>query len=150
MLRSGSGGVACRKARRGGAAVCDGAGWLVGHTLQAWRVRKLHAAAAPFLILADHIFGDKNHMGVPSDEFVFLRFGLRSDKGKHRTAIWRANCHPPLGRTNPNITHQSEAELIDVKAQALVLIADEDVNGVNAEMLTLPPDMNGRLILDEA
>jgi hypothetical protein len=32
----------------------------------------------------------------------------------------------------------------------LVLIADEDVNGVNAEMLTLPPHMNGRLILDEA
>jgi hypothetical protein len=32
----------------------------------------------------------------------------------------------------------------------LVLIANEDINGVNAEMLTFRPDMNGRLIFDEA
>jgi hypothetical protein len=95
---------------------------------------KPNPARAPFVKLGRNIFGDEDDLRRPADECVVFRVGLGCDQRKHGAAVGRSNRHPALTRSKADITDQTESKLVQVKSQTLILIANKDVNSVDAEM----------------
>ena len=71
---------------------------------------------------------------APADELVFLRAGIGRDQRKHRGAIGRRNGYPALSGLKPSIKGQIEPKLIQVESEASLLIANKDIDRVNAEI----------------
>jgi hypothetical protein len=99
---------------------------------------KADAAFGPFLELGSDIFGDKNNLRGPADELVLLRVGLGDDKRKDRGAIGRGDGNPTVTGLKPGIKGQMESKLIQVEAQAAILVTNENVNAVKAQVQVLP------------
>ncbi len=59
---------------------------------------------------------------------------MRGDEVKDGAAVGRGDGYPALAGLQVGVEGQLEAELIQVKSQASFLIANENVDGVNAEV----------------
>ena len=95
---------------------------------------KANPAFSPLAVGGDHVFRHKSHRSRLANELVLVRVGLRRDQGKHSRPIGRSNAHPSLSGLQADVIGQIESQLIYVKLQAAVLIANEDIDGINAEV----------------
>jgi hypothetical protein len=107
---------------------------LVLDALQPRHILKPNSALAPFPIFGQNIFGNKDDLCGPADERALFGVGFRCDQRKHGTAIGRGDRYPALTRCKADIADQTEPQMVQVESQALILIANEDVNRVDTEM----------------
>src|SRR6266852_3294796 len=103
---------------------------------EAGGVLKADATPGPFLKLGGEVFSDKHNLGGAADEFVFLRLGLGNDERKDGTAIGRSDGDPAVTGLKAGIESKMKSELIEVKAQAAILIANVHVHTVKTEVET--------------
>src|SRR6202035_2300693 len=84
------------------------------------RKTKRNATPAPFFIFSDHILGDENNPGRPSDELILL--GIR--RGRHQRkdcgTVWWRDRYPAFTRLNPRVEGHMESELIHVESQTSI------------------------------
>ena len=103
---------------------------LVSDAFEARRSLEAHAPLGPFLELGGHIFGDEHNLRRATDKLVLLRIGLWGNEGKNGGAIGRRNRNPSFARLHASIISDVEAQLIDEKLQAAVLVANENIHAV--------------------
>jgi hypothetical protein len=101
------------------------------------RVMEPHTAVVPELIGGVDVFGEKADLGVASDELVVLCARLGSDEGEDGGAVGRGDGDPAAIEVEARIGDDAEAELVDVKLQALVVVADVDGGFEDAEVWAL-------------
>jgi len=102
--------------------------------LQTRRREELHSALAPFAKLGHHVIRNKDHLRRPADEGVLLGIWFRRDQREYCAAVGGSYSDPALAGTEADIADQIESQLVDVESQALVLIANKDVDRVNAKI----------------
>jgi len=95
---------------------------------------KLYSALGPFLKLGGNVFGDENYLGGAADEFGFLGFGLGDDERKDGAPIGWGDGHPAVTGLEAGVECQPETKLIEIEPQAAILVADVDVDAVEAEV----------------
>jgi hypothetical protein len=95
---------------------------------------ELDAALGPFLELRGDVFRDEHNLRGAPDEFVLLGVGLGNDQRKDSRAIRRRYSDPALTGLDPGIERDVEAELVNEKAQAAILVTDKDVDTVKAQV----------------
>ena len=95
---------------------------------------KTHAAPRPFLKFRGDVFGDEDDLRGAADELVLLGVALGCDEREDGGAVGRRNADPALAGLHARVEGDVEAELIDEKAQAAVLVAHEDIDAVKAQM----------------
>ena len=68
-----------------------------------------------------------------------IRFGIGvgRDERKHRTTIRRSDSHVAAATSVAYVADQTKSQLIKIESKALFLIANKDINGVDAEMWPL-------------
>ena len=121
--------------RFGGGGVADLARF--GIELDAAEARcviEAHAAFGPFLIFGEDVFGDEGQAGGAADEFEVEGVGLGGDQGEDGLAVGRGYGDEAFTGLEFGVVGEVEAELVDVEAQAAVLVADVDVDRVDAQM----------------
>ena len=107
---------------------------LVADALEARRCLEAHAALRPFLEFSGDVFGDKDDLRGSTDEFVLLGVGLGNDERQDGGAIRRGHADPALAGLHARVKGDVEAELVDEKAEAAVLVADEYVDAMEAQV----------------
>src|SRR6266851_1113388 len=119
---------------------------LILEALQARRELEANSALAPFAVLDNHILGDKGDVSGLADELVLFRAGFWRDEGEVRGTVGRGDGYPATIGLNAGIKDQLEAELIEVKAQAAVEIANVDRNRLEAQVRVLAIQANSGAI----
>ena len=107
---------------------------LVADALEARRCLEAHAALGPLLEFCSDVFGDEDDLRGSTNKLVLLGVGLGNDERQDGGAVRRSHADPTLTRLHARVEGDVEAELVDEKAQAAVLIADEDVDAVKAQV----------------
>ena len=107
---------------------------LIANALQARRSLEADAALGPFLELCSDIFGDEHNLRGTPDKFVLLRVRLRSDQRKDGCAIRRRYTDPAIAGLHPRVEGDVEAELVNEKTETAILVADEDIDAVKAQV----------------
>jgi hypothetical protein len=97
-------------------------------------VLEAHAASGPFLIFGENVFGDKGQSCGATDEFEVERIGFWGDEGENGLAVGRSDGDEAVAGLEFGVVGEVEAELVDVEAEAAVLVADVDIDGVDAEV----------------
>jgi hypothetical protein len=97
-------------------------------------VAKADSAFLPLAELAEDVFGDEDDLGRPADELVLRGVGPGRDEGENGGAVGRGDRDPALARLDAGVEGQLEPELVEVEAQAAILVADEDPDGVDPEV----------------
>ena len=92
------------------------------------------AAFGPFLVFCEDVFGDEHHARGPADELVVLRVGFGRYQGEDGLAVGRGYGDQAFARLEFGVIGEVEAKLVDVEAKAAVLVADVDIDGVDAEV----------------
>ena len=92
------------------------------------------AAFGPFLIFGENVFGDQGQARGAANEFEVERVGLGDDEGEDGLAVGRGDGYEAFAGLEFGVEGEMEAELVDVEAETSVLVADIDINGVDAEM----------------
>ncbi len=95
---------------------------------------KANSALSPLAVGSHDIFRHKRDRRGLADQFVLIRVGFGRDQGEHGGAMRRRNTYPALSGLKADIKGQVKSELIQVEPQASVLIADENVDRVHAEV----------------
>ena len=113
---------------------------------QAGCVEKPNPSPSPFFKLRNHILGNENNSGCPADELVLIGVRRRRDQGKDRTAVGRRNRYPAVARCKPRIKSHVKAELVHIESQALILISNENVDGVNTKERPFCVDAGNRCV----
>src|SRR5713101_2968849 len=136
--------------------LCAGRGWvsrmrgahlhLILEALQARRELEANSALAPFAELGNQIFGDKGDVSGLANELVLFRAGFWRDDGEVRGAVGRGKGYPATTGLNAGVKDQLEAELIEVKAQAAVEIANVDRDRLEAQVRVLAIQANSGAI----
>jgi len=118
------------------AGCCYALRWLslVADALQARRTVKADAALGPFEELGGDVFGDEDDLGGATDELVLSGAGLGGDQRENRGAVGRSNGDPAIAGLQVGVVGHMESELVEIKAQAAVLIAHENIDTVKAEV----------------
>src|SRR5713101_721258 len=119
---------------------------LILEALQARRELEANSALAPFAVLDNHILGDKGDVSGLADELVLFRAGFWRDEGEVRGAVGRGDGYPATIGLNASVKDQLEAELIEVKAQAAVEIANVDRDRLKAQVRVLAIQANSGAI----
>jgi hypothetical protein len=96
-----------------------------------------HAALGPLLEFSGDVFGDEDDLRGPADEFVLLGVGLGNDERQDGGAVRRSHADPSLTGLHARVEGDVKAELVDEKAQAAILVADEYVDAVKAQVRRL-------------
>ena len=123
--------------RSGGTCGCRGGLLglrLVANAFEARRSLEADASLRPFLEFCGDIFGNEDDLRRTADQLVLLGARLGSDKGKDGGAVGRGYADPAFAGLHASVVGDVEAELVDEEAKAAVLIADEDVNAVKAQV----------------
>jgi hypothetical protein len=124
--------------RSGGTCGCRRGGLLglslVTNALEAGRGLEADAALRPFLEFCGDVFGDEDDLRGAADELVLLGIGLGSDEGENGGAVGRSDPDPTFAGLHAGVVGDVETELVDEKVEAAVLVADEDVDAVKAEV----------------
>ncbi len=76
----------------------------------------------------------KTNLRGTADELVLDRIWLGGDEGKNGGAVGRSDGDEAFAGLELGVVGEVEAELVDVEAEAAVLVADEDLGGVDAEV----------------
>jgi len=97
-------------------------------------VLKADAEFGPFLIFGEDVFGDECQASGTADEFEVERIGIGGDEGEDGLAVGRGNGDEAFTGLQFGVVGEVEAELVDVEAEAAVLVADVDIDGVDAEV----------------
>ena len=113
---------------------------------KAWNVAKANSASSPLAIRGHDIFGDKSNLRRLADQLIFIRIGIRCDQRKHRGAVWWRNPNPALPGLKSHIKGQIKSKLFHVESKASVLIANVDVDRVNAKVGIIALHEQGGLI----
>src|SRR5579864_4360562 len=110
------------------------------------RVMEANAALAPFLEFRHDVFGDQHGVAAAANQLVFLGFARGGDERKQRVAIGRGNRDPAVAGFVALVDDQAESELVDEKAEAAILVANEDVHAEKAEIgiLTIEAKTRGQ------
>jgi hypothetical protein len=87
---------------------------------------KANPPLTPLLEFGIDILGNKNHLPGLTDELVFFRVRLGSDKRQDRRAIRRGNRHPATSAFKTMISDQAESKLPQIESQASILVPNED------------------------
>src|SRR5713226_6875456 len=95
---------------------------------------KANSPLSPLAVRSHDIFRHKRDRSGLTDQLVLIRVGFRCDQAKHGGAVRGRNAYPALSGLKTHIKGQVESELLHVEPQAAVLIADENVDCVNAEV----------------
>ena len=95
---------------------------------------KADAAFGPFLKFGQDVFCDQNDMGGTADEFGFGRIGLGNDQRENRGAVGRRDGDQAVAGLELGVVSKMEAELVDEEADAAVMVADENVDALDAEV----------------
>ena len=98
------------------------------------RLRKRNAFLAPFFVLALRILRQERNLGRASDEAVFFRTRFGSNKDENGGSVRRANGETGVAARQVSVKRQFKAELIQLKAEAPLLIADENGDGGEADV----------------
>jgi hypothetical protein len=101
---------------------------------QARRVIEANSAVGPFLIFGEDVFGDKRQARGAADEFEVERVGLRCDQREDGLPVRRSYGDEAFTGLQFRVVREVEAELVDIEAQAAVLVAHVDIDGVDAEV----------------
>ena len=95
---------------------------------------KTDAAFGPFLKFGQDVFGDQDDVGGTADEFGFGSVGLGNDQSENGGAVRRSNSDEAIAGLELGVVGEMEAELVDEEADAAVVVADEDVDALDAEV----------------
>ncbi len=95
--------------------------------------RNLYAAARPLAVARNHVVGDEDNLGMPANELILVGIGRRSNQRQHRFAIGRCDGQPSFAGLEDGVGDEPEAELIQIKAKASLLVADEHLDAMHAE-----------------
>lgn len=95
---------------------------------------KTDAAFGPFLKFGEDIFGNQDDMRRTADEFVFGSVGLGNDQGEDRGTVGRRDSDEAVAGLKLGVVGEMKAELVDEKADAAVVVADENVDALDAEV----------------
>jgi hypothetical protein len=101
---------------------------------EARSVLKANPAHGPLVKFGGDVFGDKDNLGGAADEFVLLGLGLGNDEREDGAAVGRGDGDPAVTGLEAGVEGEMEAELVEIESQAAILIADENVDAVKAEM----------------
>ncbi len=93
-----------------------------------------NSATSPLAVGGHDIFGNKSDRRRVANQLVLSGVGFRGDQGQHGRAVGRCDADPALSGLKTHIEGQTESKLIQVEPQASVLITNEDVDGVDAEV----------------
>jgi len=107
---------------------------LISNAAEARRRAETNSAFAPFTVRLNDIFGDEGDARGSANQLVIGRIGIGLNHCEDSGAIGRRYGDPPVSRLETGIECQFEAKLIEVKAEAAFLIANEDVDTVKAEV----------------
>ena len=77
-------------------------------------------------------------MGDTANQLVLAGIGLWGNQRNHSGSIRRADGHPALAGREREIKGESESELVDIEPKASFLVANEDRDGVQAQVAVLP------------
>src|SRR6516162_2316225 len=124
-------------------AAPDGRFATVEHGLTARRLdapqlgngEELDPAARPFAVFGDDIVGNKDHIGVATDQRVLFGVRFRRNKSDDGFSVGRSDGKPAFTRLQDRVGDQPKAEPLEIEAQAQLLIADKDLHAVNAKDL---------------
>jgi hypothetical protein len=85
-------------------------------------------------------------VAAAANQLVFLGFARGGDERKQRVAIGRGNRDPAVAGFVALVDDQAESELVDEKAEAAILVANEDVHAEKAEIgiLTIEAKTRGQ------
>src|SRR2546430_5820278 len=119
---------------------------LVLQAFQPRRELEANSAFAPFAVLGNYILGDEGDRHRPANEFVLFRAGLRRDERKVRRAVGRGHGYEAAIGLNASVKDQLEAELIEVKAQTLLQVANVNRNRLEAQVGILAIQTNSGAI----
>ena len=95
---------------------------------------KANSASSPLAVRGHDIVGNKGNGRRLANSLVLIGLGIRCDQGKHGRTVGRRNPYPAFPGLEAHIKGQTESKLIHVESQASVLIANENVGSVNAEV----------------
>jgi hypothetical protein len=98
------------------------------------RVQEMNSPPVPLLVLRPDVLGHKDDLSGATNEAFVPGSGLGRDKRQDRGAVGRGEAYPTPGAFESKIDEEPEPELLHVKPQAAVLIANEDRNVMQAEM----------------
>jgi hypothetical protein len=101
---------------------------------EAGSILEANAALGPFLVFGEDIFRDESDAGGAADEFEVEGVGLGGDEPEDGLAVGRGDGDEALAGLEFGVVGKVEAELVDVEAEAAVLVADVDGDGVDAEV----------------
>jgi len=97
-------------------------------------VLEADAAARPFLIFDEDVFGDEGDAGRAADKFEVEGVGFGDDEREDGLAVGRSDGDEAFAGLKLGVVGEVEAELVDVEPEAAVLVADVDIDGVDAEV----------------
>ena len=107
---------------------------LVLDALQARDAAELDATLGPLVILGKNIVGNKSNLRSAADKLVLSGRRVRFDKREYRGPVGRSHRDPALTGLKMGIIDQTESELLDVEFQASILISNENLDRVKAEI----------------
>jgi hypothetical protein len=87
------------------------------------------------VVTSDNIVGHENYIGGVANELVLPGIRRWRHERDNRLAVGRSDGQPSFAGLEQGIGDKVEAELVQVKAQASLLVVHEDLDAVNAEDL---------------
>ena len=105
------------------------------------RLKEADAAIPPFFVFAEDILGEECDLRGPADELPFFRARPWGDKRDHGSTVWRCDGEQTPGRRCLRIEGQFKSQLIHIKFQAALLIANEHTHGTETEIQIAPVGM---------
>ena len=101
---------------------------------EARSVLEANAASGPFLIFGQDVFGDERQAGGAANKFEVERVGLGGDEREDGLSVGGGHGDKAFAGLEFGVIGEVEAQLVDVEAETAVLVADVDVDGVDAEV----------------
>lgn len=108
--------------------------WVELDAAETGGVLKADATFGPFLVFSEDVFGDEGQASGAADEFEVEGVWFGGDEGEDGLAVGRSYGDEAFAGLEFGVVGEMEAELVDVEAEAAVLVADVDVDGVDAEV----------------
>jgi hypothetical protein len=107
---------------------------LIANPAKPRRAAEANAARSPLVKLRGNVFRHEDDRDRAADFFVIGRFRARRDQGQDGAAVGRLDRDPALPRLEANIERELEPELVHEEADASLLVAHEDLDGLQAQV----------------
>jgi hypothetical protein len=92
-----------------------------------WGPVETNSVLVPLLKRCVDVLSHEGNLHGAADERAMLGAGRGNNKRENRAAIRRRNCDPALIGTGMRIGYHIESKLIDLKPQASIVIANQNV-----------------------